>query len=88
VSEIWQKVKCGPAGMRAYSLGFIGFGVRDKVRVGVCARVSAFYFLPHLQTAEAHIPQARSLPITVKFGVMLIECILQISLCRSSKRHS
>jgi len=33
----------GPAGMRACSLGLIGFRVRDKVRVSV--RVSTFYFL-------------------------------------------
>jgi len=50
-------VKCGPAGMRACSLGLVGLGfrVRDKVRVGVRdrvgvrvgdgVRVSTFYFL-------------------------------------------
>ena len=36
-------VKCRPAGMRACSLGLVGFGfrVRDKVRVSVMDRVDA-----------------------------------------------
>ena len=54
-----QMVKCGPAGMRACSLGLVGlkFRVRDKVRVSVRDRVgvrvsdgvrfSTFYFLSH-----------------------------------------
>ena len=52
-------VKCGPAGIRACSLGLVGLGfrVRDKVRVSVRDRVcvwvsdgvkvSTFYFLSH-----------------------------------------
>jgi len=52
-----QMVKCGPAGMRASSLGLVGLGlrVRDKVRVSVRdrvgvrvsdgVRISTFYFL-------------------------------------------
>jgi len=55
-------VKCGPAGMRACSLGLVGLGfrVRDKVRVSVRVsdgvRVSTFYFSSHQQPAEARIP--------------------------------
>jgi len=53
-------VKCGPAGMRACSLGLVelGFRVRDKARVSVSvsdsvgvrvddARVITFYFWSH-----------------------------------------
>ena len=42
-------VKCGPAGMRACSLGLagLGFRVRDKVRVRDGVRVSTFYCLSH-----------------------------------------
>jgi len=49
-------VQCGPAGMRACSIG-LGFRDRDKVRVSVRdrvgvrvrdgVRVSTFYFLSH-----------------------------------------
>ena len=47
-----KMVKCGPAGMRACSLGLVvglGFRVRDKVSVKdrVGARISTFYFLSH-----------------------------------------
>jgi len=54
-----QKVKCGPVGMRACSLGLAWFKVRDKVKVSVRdrvgvrvsdgVRVSTFYFLSHYQ---------------------------------------
>ena len=55
----WQMVKCGPAGMRACSLGLVGLGFRvgDKVRVSVSdmvgvrvsdgVRLSTLYFLSH-----------------------------------------
>jgi len=40
-TECQQMVKCGPAGIRAHSLGLLGLGFRvsDKVRVSVRDRV-------------------------------------------------
>ena len=61
-----QMVKCGPAGMRACSLGLVALGfrvryeVRVSVRVRVCARVSdgvrvsTFYFSSHQKPAGPH----------------------------------
>jgi len=69
-------VKCGPAGMRACSLGLVGLGlrVRDKVRVSVRdrvgvrvsdgVRVSTIYFRHTSNPQKPSSPQARILPIT------------------------
>ena len=48
-------VKCGPAGMRACSLGLVGLGfrVRDKVRVSVS--VELLTFRPHLAWIAAAV---------------------------------
>ena len=71
-------VKCGPAGMRACSLGLVGLGfrVRDKVRVSVRdrvgvrvsdgVRVSTFYFSSASNPQNPASPHDRILPIAVR----------------------
>jgi len=55
-------VKCGPAWMRACSLGLVGLGFRvmDEVRVSVRVsngvRVSTFYFTSSLQKSATPPP--------------------------------
>jgi len=61
-------VKCGPAGMRACSLGFVGLGfrVRDEViglvlGIGLALWLTMAYRLAHFTCCHTSSPQARIL---------------------------
>ena len=80
-STLGQMVKCGPAGMRASSLGLVGLGfrVRYKVRVSVRDRVgvrvsdgvrfSIFTFCHTSSPQNPASPHARILPIAMPLVV-------------------
>jgi len=69
---LWQMVKCGPAGMRACSLGLIGLGIRLGLVFGIglvlglemVLGLAHFTFCHTCSPQNTASPQARILPIT------------------------